>query len=160
MELTNWIAGQKQTLLGVVTVLLLVVVYPRAGLLMALGAAGGLFEKVLKLFVERSRPTSDLVHVVENVPGHGYPSGHAVFFTWLAFMVAVALTPRLPRPWRVVLWAGAGLLVFTACLGRIWAGAHWPTDVLGGFLLSLGWCAVVLWLAPRLTFLARFPSRR
>jgi undecaprenyl-diphosphatase len=160
MELTNWIAGRTQTVLGVATVLLMVVSYPRAGVLMALAAAGSVFEKVLKLAVERGRPTTDLVQVIENVPGHGYPSGHAVFFTWLAFMVAVVLTQRLPRPWQVVLWVAAGLLVFTACLGRVWGGTHWPTDVVGGFLLSLGWCAVVLWIAPRLPFWERLRFRR
>jgi undecaprenyl-diphosphatase len=160
MELTNWIAGRTQTGLGVLTVLVMVVAYPRAGVMMALAAGSSLFEKVLKVVVVRGRPTTDLVQVIENVPGHGYPSGHAVFFTWLSFMLAVVLTPRLPRAWRVLLWVAAGLLAFTACLGRVWGGTHWPTDVVGGFLLSLGWCAVVLWIAPRLPIWERLRFRR
>jgi undecaprenyl-diphosphatase len=56
-----------------------------------------------------------------------------------------------------VVWALAVLLVFTACFGRVWAGVHWPSDVLGGFLLGLGWSAFVLWLPER--WLPQ-PSRR
>ena len=103
----------------------------------------------MKASVARHRPTADLVTILTPSSGYSYPSGHAVFFTWLAFMLAAAVAPRL-HPWlRVVAWALAGCLILIACTGRVWIGVHWPSDVLGGFLLGLGWSAFVLWLPER-----------
>ena len=81
--------------------------------------------------------------------GYSYPSGHAVFFTWLCFMLAASFAPRVRPRWRRLLWIVAGLAILLACIGRVWAGAHWPTDVLGGFLLGLSWSAFILWLPER-----------
>ncbi|MEP7104792.1 MAG: phosphatase PAP2 family protein [Chloroflexota bacterium] len=149
MDLTNWTAGIYQTLLGLVVCVLMFVFDRRAGWLMLVGSVASLLDQVLKATVGRHRPTSDLVTIFNPAIGNSYPSGHAVFFTWLAFMLAAALSPRL-HPWlRGVVWALAGLLIITACLGRVWAGVHWPSDVLGGFLLGLGWSAFVLWLPER-----------
>jgi undecaprenyl-diphosphatase len=67
-----------------------------------------------------------------------------VFFATLA-LVLVDLIPR-PRPW---LRALAVLLCLTAAVlvaaSRVWLGVHYPTDVIGGSLLGLGWVASV-WL--------------
>lgn len=149
MRLTNGIAGYWQTALGAAVVALLLLVDRRAGALMALGSLASVFDQVAKAMVVRHRPTPDLVTILDPAKGYSYPSGHAVFYTWLAFMLAFSLAPRL-APWlRVVTWILAALLAFTACLGRVWAGAHWPSDVAGGFLGALAWSAFVLWVPER-----------
>jgi undecaprenyl-diphosphatase len=106
-------------------------------------------DAVLKTSIARQRPTTDLVAIVAHANGYSYPSGHAVFFTWLCFMLAASLAPRLRRRRRLLLWTAALALDLIVCLGRVWAGAHWPTDVAGGFLLGLSWSAFVLWLPER-----------
>jgi undecaprenyl-diphosphatase len=121
----------------------------RAGWLMALGAIGSLLGQVVKVSVARHRPTADLVTILNPSSGYSYPSGHALFFTWLGFMLAVAIAPHVGPRWRVGIWIAAGLLILFACIGRIWAGAHWPSDVIGGFLLGVGWLAFLLWLPER-----------
>lgn len=149
MELTNAIAGYRQAVLGAAAVLLLLLLDRRAGGLMALGSLASVFDQLMKAMVVRHRPTPDLVTILDPAKGYSYPSGHAVFYTWLAFMLAAALAPRL-APWlRAAVWAAAGLLVFTACAGRVWAGVHWPSDVAGGFLGALSWSAFVLWVPER-----------
>ncbi len=149
MRLTNGIAGYWQTALAAAVIALLLLADRRAGALMALGSLASVFDQVAKAMVVRHRPTPDLVTILDPAKGYSYPSGHAVFYTWLAFMLAFSLAPRL-APWlRLATWILAALLAFTACLGRVWAGAHWPSDVAGGFLGALAWSAFVLWIPER-----------
>jgi undecaprenyl-diphosphatase len=149
MTFTNSVAGARQVILGLVAIAALWLLDRRAGYLMAIGAVASFLDEGFKDAFARHRPEANLVHVVNQVGGYSYPSGHAVFFTWLAFMLAVALAPRVSWRWRIPLWAAAVFLAIVACLGRIWVGAHWPSDVLGGFTLALGWSAFVLWLPER-----------
>jgi undecaprenyl-diphosphatase len=149
MELTNFLGVGWQPLLGVAAVVLLAVLDRRAGWLMALGSLASLLDNEVKLLFERHRPPPDLVQVLSPASGYSYPSGHAVFFTWLSFMLAFSLAPMVRPRLRPALWALAALVAITACLGRVWAGVHWPSDVLGGALLSLAWAAFVLWLPER-----------
>jgi membrane-associated phospholipid phosphatase len=149
MDATNITAGIYQTLLGLAVCALMFLWERRAGWLMLIGSGASLLDQAFKDTIGRHRPSADLVHILTPANGYSYPSGHAVFFTWLAFMLAAAVTPRFHPRLRGVIWALAGALVMAACLGRIWIGVHWPSDVLGGFLLGLGWSAFVLWLPER-----------
>ena len=148
-ELVNATAGYVQVAAGVVAIVLLFVWERRAGYLMAIGATSSLLDNVIKPLMARERPSASLVHILTPAPGYSYPSGHAVFFTWLSFMVAFAVAPRVPPRYRWALWVGAAIVILLACLARVWAGDHWPSDVLGGFLLGLGWSAFVVWLPER-----------
>ncbi|GAC1329456.1 MAG: hypothetical protein NVSMB17_05870 [Candidatus Dormibacteria bacterium] len=149
MRLTNASGGWGQVILGIAAVVGLFLFERRAGFLMALGCIGSVIDSFLKVSIARHRPTTDIVSVLSPSKGFSYPSGHAVFFTWLAFMLAVALAPRIRPGLRPLLWGTALAVAVVACLGRVWAGAHWPTDVVGGFLLALAWSAFVLWLPER-----------
>ncbi len=149
MTATNITGGPIQDLLGAAVVVALFLWDRRASWLMALGAIGSLLDQIVKVSVERHRPTADLVTVLNRSSGFSYPSGHALFFTWLAFMLATAIAPHVGRRIRAVTWLVAALVILFACIGRVWAGAHWPTDVIGGFLLGLGWSAFILWLPER-----------
>jgi membrane-associated phospholipid phosphatase len=150
MRFTNWLGSSPfQYVLAVALVLGLGLLDLRAGWLMAIGSIASLLDNLVKLVFQRERPSSALVHVLQPAQGYSYPSGHAVYFTWLAFMLAFSLAPKVARRLRPLLWAAAGYVPVTACLGRVWAGAHWPSDVLGGFLLATAWATFVLWLPER-----------
>jgi len=149
MELINASAGYWQVLLGAVAVVALFILQRRAGWLMLIGSISSLLDNVIKLVISRQRPTVDLVHILTPATGFSYPSGHAVFFTWMSFMLAVAIAPRVPRVYRPILWMLAIVVIVLTCLARVWAGDHWPSDVVGGVLLGVGWSAFVLWLPER-----------
>jgi membrane-associated phospholipid phosphatase len=145
----NITAGVWQVLLGAVAVVALFIFERRAGWLMLIGSISSLLDNIIKLVISRQRPPADLVHILSPTTGFSYPSGHAVFFTWMSFMVAVSLAPKIKPVYRPVLWGLAAVVIVLTCLARVWAGAHWPSDVLGGVLLGIGWSAFVLWLPER-----------
>jgi len=149
MRLINASAGIWQVLLGLIGVVALFIYERRAGWLMLIGSIASLFDNIIKLVISRQRPPADLVHVLSPTTGFSYPSGHAVFFTWMAFMIAVSIAPRIRPALRPVLWICALIVIVLTCIARVWAGAHWPSDVLGGVLLAVGWSAFVLWLPER-----------
>ncbi len=158
-EAINFTAGYVQVAVGVAAVVLLFLVERRAGYLMAIGSISSLLDNWIKLLVARQRPSADLVHILAPAPGYSYPSGHAVFFTWLSFMLAFLLAPHVRPSRRWALWVPAAALILLACLARVWVGDHWPSDVAGGFLLGLAWSAFVVWLPERLLSL-RWVSAR
>lgn len=149
MTATNVTGGLIQDLVGAAVVVALFIWDRRAGWLMALGAIGSGLDQIIKVSVARHRPTADLVTILNPSSGFSYPSGHAIFFTWLSFMLATAIAPHVGRRLRAVVWLVAVFVIVFASIGRVWAGAHWPTDVLGGLLLGLGWSAFILWLPER-----------
>src|SRR5438309_2044171 len=148
-DLINVSAGIWQVLAGIVAIVALFVVERRAGWLMLIGSISSLLDNIIKLLVSRHRPTVDLVHILTPASGFSYPSGHAVFFTWLSFMLAASLAPRIKPMYRPALWSLAIVVIVLTCIARVWAGDHWPSDVVGGVLLGAGWSAFVLWLPER-----------
>lgn len=151
MQLINASAGIGQVVLGVVAIVALFIFERRAGWLMLIGSISSLLDNIIKLLVSRQRPPADLVHILNLNPtsGFSYPSGHAVFFTWMSFMIAVSIAPKIRPALRPILWILAAMVIVLTCIARVWAGEHWPSDVLGGLLLAIGWSAFVLWLPER-----------
>ncbi|MFD7015648.1 phosphatase PAP2 family protein [Streptomyces sp. NPDC059928] len=107
-----------------------------------------------------------LKHVVgRTIHGDGnlsYPSGHTAFATALALVVALLVTGRtgLGRTAGTSLVLAAAL-VAGAAMG--WAevalGAHYPTDVLGGWCTALAAVPATAWLVDRIAD-ALQPERR
>jgi undecaprenyl-diphosphatase len=87
--------------------------------------------KGVKKLVARERPLALLqdVHVREKGAGLGYVSGHSA----VAFALAAALAPSVPRQWRAPVFTVATAVAFA----RVYAGAHLPLDVVGGVGIGL-----------------------
>jgi len=108
----------------------------------------------VKHLVGEARPTADLVRVSSMPDSPGFPSGHVVGVV-VVFALLYVLAPRLLRsPLPALALRAAGVL-FIAIIGiaRVWAGAHWPSDVLGGYLFAL------LYLAPAAALYQRWQRR-
>jgi len=82
---------------------------------------------LVKSLVHRGRPSQYLPDVNLHGPaasGLGYVSGHAA----VAVALASVASPYLSRRARRVAWT----LAAAVCLSRVYVGAHWPLDVIGG----------------------------
>jgi undecaprenyl-diphosphatase len=106
----------------------------------------------VKPIVASPRPDASQAIVRDFPGGFGFPSGHTLTSTVVfggAAVLAIRLVPWRPRalPWIAgVIWAiGAGSTGFA----RVWDGAHWTSDVIGGALLG----TVVVLLAANLSCL-------
>lgn len=76
--------------------------------------------------------------LIEGVLETSYPSSTTMLAMATLPAVAMHLTKKLSgRTARIVLYADAGLLTAIMVGGRILAGVHWLTDIIGGALLSL-----------------------
>lgn len=93
----------------------------------------------LKETFDSPRPTRDVVEVLETFDGFGFPSGHATTSTvalgGLAFIIARHIEATRVRWGLAVLWL---LGMSITGYARIWVGAHWLTDVVGGSLYGIG----------------------
>ena len=94
----------------------------------------------LTALVHRPRPTPDLVRVAVELPYGSFPSGHVLNLTaFFGFLAYLAITEARAGVIKTVSVGICGMLV--ACIGvsRIYSGEHWPTDVLGGYLIGAAW---------------------
>ncbi len=145
----SWLLGVRQVALAAAGVLLVFLFNRWGAVLMAAGAVSAAVYTALDLLVHRPRPDPHLIHVLAATPSNSFPSGHVVFFTWFSVLLMVTLGRRLPRPWQAAGWVLAAAVIAATAFSRVWAGAHWPSDVLGGFLLGAGWTLLVLVAAGR-----------
>lgn len=112
----------------------------REALFIMLTLSSGIVSSVVKILVNRPRPGNDLVRIVEKANHQSFPSGHTLFYVvFFGFLTLLMyhLKDRIPRWIRKSVSFCALFLIFTIPVSRIYLGAHWFTDVLGGFLLGL-----------------------
>ena len=97
---------------------------------------------VLNHLVERERPPMGLRLVYDTA--WSFPSGHST--QAIAFCFGTALLVTHGKPLRTQLAASALALAGVLAIGSspIYLGAHWTTDVAGGFALGTCWLATVL----------------
>ena len=153
--------GLYQVGFGLLMVLFIFLIHRRATLLIVAGMCSAGLYYVTQATVHRPRPNDNLVHVARHTSDFSYPSGHVVFFLWVAVLVTVAMrNSALPRWIAHVVTAILSAAFLVATLGRMELGEHWPSDVLAGLLLSAGWTLGVLsvrWLTA--TSLGPAPER-
>jgi len=104
-------------------------------LLIASATAGGIIQTISKTLIGRARPYTgkgnDSFKFYSNEADyHSFPSGHSI----LSFTTAYAIGKQFENPY---VKGGIYALGLISPVSRLWAGAHWLTDVTLGIVLSV-----------------------
>jgi membrane-associated phospholipid phosphatase len=150
----SWIGDFKGAALELLVFLIILVVNRRAWILAAAASLTAVWYLVLSHVILRPRPTSaQVLHVTETPPDSSFPSGHTMFIVTLATVLMLTLGRRFMPGWaQPVGWALVVVLALANAISRIYVGAHWPSDVLEGILISVAWLSFVVslkWISDR-----------
>lgn len=107
-------------------------------LLFASVAGASIVNYVLKILFARDRP--DLWQSVVHESSFSFPSGHAMASSALGIALIVVLWTT---SWRVIAAVLAVVYITVIGYSRMYLGVHYPTDVIGGWILSSIWVAFV-----------------
>jgi len=113
--------------------------FKRESYFITLILGSGLIILVVKNIINRPRPTSFYVRLVEINRFQSFPSGHVLsyilFFGFLIILMKNLKT--IAKVWRHLITIISVFLIIMIAPSRIYLGAHWFTDTLGGFILGL-----------------------
>lgn len=101
---------------------------------------GQLAATLIKLVLQRPRPLAGLY---DGWSTYAFPSGHATMSMVVYGFLAVLIARRFSPPRRWLVYRVAALLIFTIAVSRLYLGAHWLSDVLGGLSLGLAWVSLL-----------------
>ena len=116
-----------------------------SSLLLVVGLAGGVaLSEGTKAFFERERPPQ-IYQAVETINA-SFPSGHTLLATVFYLSIGVMLARAFPnRRMKIYVLGCAILIAVLVGITRVYLGAHWASDVFGGWSLGAAW-AMALWL--------------
>lgn len=139
MQWISWIGGgiQRYIIVGILTLVLWRWWGWGSALAMGITTLVAAFTSdTLKHFFARIRP--DLVAQLDPITTPAYPSGHANNAA-VVYILFIVLVPQARHPlWQLA----AALMILVTGLSRILLGVHWPTDVIGGWMLGTAFALV------------------
>ncbi|HLI91552.1 MAG TPA: phosphatase PAP2 family protein [Ktedonobacteraceae bacterium] len=119
--------------------------------ILASASSSTLLNALVKRVIKRPRPTKELVTVVRTINEPSFPSGHVMHYTnFYGLMIYLLATNWRSGKLRNILIAICTILI--ACIGpsRVYLGAHWPSDVLAGYMYGGLWFAGIMALYLRI----------
>jgi membrane-associated phospholipid phosphatase len=105
-----------------------------------LTSTSSILNMLVKGLIKRPRPTSELVTVVRVINEPSFPSGHVMyyvnFYGLLIYLLATNWRSSKLRDTLIAIFTG---LISTIGPSRVYLGAHWPSDVMAGYVYGGLW---------------------
>jgi undecaprenyl-diphosphatase len=110
-------------------------------------AGSGILGRVVKVAVQRGRPTFGIDFLTD--ASYSFPSGHSAgSFIGIAMTVFVIRTYKLvSTKWLVAISVLGTVFVILVGVSRVYLGVHYPSDVIGGYAVSAAWGAICVVVA-------------
>ena len=116
-------------------------------LFILLTTSSNILNAIVKRLIKRPRPDKELVTVVRVLNEPSFPSGHVMHYTnfygLLIYLLATNWKPGRLRNALIGLCTG---MIATIGPSRIYLGAHWPSDVMAGYLYGGLWFGGIITL--------------
>lgn len=127
-------------------------------LMINVGLVAGVINPLIKLVFQRARPT--LQHLVTE-HSFSFPSGHACA-SMILYGTLIFILPGLLKNKQILLSLQIllGLLIVLIGSSRIYVGVHFPSDIIGGYSLALGWLCLTYPYFSEKRFIWRFKNQQ
>jgi undecaprenyl-diphosphatase len=94
-----------------------------------------LINQIIKYIIRRARP--DHLRLIKQ-GGYSFPSGHAMIaiavYGFLIYLVYKKISNKKIKIPLIILLT---IIIISIGLSRIYVGVHYPSDILGGYVISL-----------------------
>lgn len=96
--------------------------------------------------INRPRPSPDLIRVDFKIAVGGFPSGHVVLDTLIFGFLIYLTIVYVKKLWiKLTLITFFSLIIIFIGIARIYSGQHWPSDILGGYVLGSIWLIISIY---------------
>src|SRR5579863_3296691 len=110
-----------------------------------LTSSSNLLNAIVKRLIKRPRPTKELVTVVRVINEPSFPSGHVMHYTnFYGLLIYLLATNWRSGRLRNSLISICTLLIGSIGPSRVYLGAHWPSDVMAGYIYGGLWFAGIM----------------
>ena len=84
--------------------------------------------------------------MIINETGYSFPSGHSMIaVSFYGFIIFLIWRMNIKKIYKFLFSLFTGFLIFLIGISRIYLGVHFPSDVIGGYSISL--CFLIVYIS-------------